>query len=192
VKALTYYASPISRSGKIAGYTTSACLVGAGVAFTIASVAVVSCEGRCGIEPALGGLALYISIPCLLLGLAVGRGVRRRPVDTEGESGWSWGIAAVLATGIAVLASRIPSLTCSQGGRLDGNFAICITASLHRYDATSWIWLKWLVLVVGIAVALVAGWWRRAPRVTAVGAALAWAVGFGWLLADSLGRELFR
>src|SRR3954471_17651441 len=144
-ESLTYYASPISRSGKIAGYTTSACLVAAGVAFTIAASVVAACAAQCAVEPALGGLALFASVPCLVLGLAVGRSVSRRPLDPEGESGWMWGVAVLLAAGIAVLASRIPSLTCSHGGRLDEIFAICVTRDLHRYDATNWLWLKWLV-----------------------------------------------
>jgi hypothetical protein len=97
-----------------------------------------------------------------------------------------------LRRGVAVVASRLPSLTCSPGDRLDANFAICIGPNGHRYAATSWVWLKWAIVSAGVALGPTAIRSLRAARVTAALAAAAWIVGFAWLLADSLAAGLLH
>jgi hypothetical protein len=185
-------ADPIAPAGRIAGLTTAACLVLAGVATTAAAAAAMACSSRCQIPPAFGGLALFLSVPTGLAGAAAARSVARRPVDPEGGVGWRWGLGILFAAGVAITASRLPSLTCSPGDRLDSYFAICIDAAAHRYPASSWVWLKLIVVAAGLVVGLFVIRSIRAPRATAAATAVVWAAGVGWLLVDTLGRNLFR
>jgi hypothetical protein len=185
-------AEPISPSGAIGAYTTGGCLLLAGIVFTIAAAIVVSCVIRCAIPPPFGGLALFVSVPVAVAGAAILRTVVRRPVDPDGASGWVWGVAFVFIVGVALAATMIPSHTCPPGVHLDSDFALCIEDGGNRYDATSWIWLKFAVGLAGVAVGILLGRWERAARVTAPIATLAWAVGFAWLLADTLGMGLLR
>lgn len=190
--AVAHHGDPISASGRIAGLTTGACLVVTGVAYTAAAVAAMACSRECKIAPAFGGLALFVSVPLALAGVAATRSVARRPLEPDGGDGWRWGTGLLLAVGIAVASSRIPSRSCAPGDRLDSYFAICIDAAAHRYPATSWIWLKLLLLSVGLLAGLSVGRSTRVPRATAAASAIGWGVGVGWLLADTLGRNFLR
>ena len=185
-------ADPIAPVGRIAGLTTGACLVLAGVALAAAAAAAMACSSRCQIPPAFGGLALFVSVPTALAGVAAARSVARRAVDPEGGVGWRWGLGMLFAVGVAITASRVPSLTCSPGDRLDSYFAICIDAAGHRYPASSWVWLKLLMVAAGLVVGLFVIRSTRVPRATAAVAAVAWFVGVGWLLVDTVGRNVFR
>src|SRR5688572_15688590 len=79
---------PISRSGRLAGYVTAGCLILAGIAYTIAAVAVIVCATGCRVAAAYGGLALFVSVPVAIVGTTIARSVARRPLDPAGSSGW--------------------------------------------------------------------------------------------------------
>lgn len=181
---------PISRSGRIAGYSTAGCLLVAGIAFSIAAVAAISCRTGCRVSPAYGGLALFATIPVVLAGTAIARSVARRPLDVAGSSGWTWGLCVVFAAGVAVATTRFPSFTCPSGGHVEPALALCIDDGGQRYAATSWSWLKWLVAVASLGVGASVMRSTRALWLTAPVAALAWIVGFGALLTDTLAPGL--
>jgi hypothetical protein len=181
---------PISRSGRIAGYTTAGCLLVAGIAFTIAAVATVLCTTGCRVSPAYGGLALFVSAPVILAGIAIVRSLARRPLDVAGSSGWTWGLCVVFAAGVAVATTRFPSFTCSSGGHVEPALALCIDDGGQRYAATSWSWLKWLVAAASLGLGASVMRSTRALRLTAPVAVLAWIVGFGALLTDTLASGL--
>jgi hypothetical protein len=184
-------AEPISRPGRLAGYTTAGCLLIAGIAFTIAAVAAILCTRGCRVFPAYGGLALFVSIPVALVGIAIARSVARRPLDVDGSSSWTWGLCFVFAAGVAVATTRFPSFTCSSGGHAEPALALCIVDGGRRYAATSWGWLKWLVALAAVALGASIMRSTRGVRLTAPVAAVAWVVGFGALLNDTLARGLF-
>lgn len=181
---------PISRAGRFAGYTTAGCLVIVGIAFTIAGLAAILCVTGCNVSPAYGGLALFVSVPVTLVGAAIARSVALRPLDPEGRSGWTWGLCLVFAAGVAVATTRFPSFTCSSGGHADPTLGLCIGDRGQRYGATSWSWLKSLVALSGIGLGVFVMRSERIVWLTAPVAALAWIVGFGWLLADTLAAGL--
>ena len=182
---------PISPSGRLAGYTTAGCLLIAGIAFTIAAVAAILCTNRCRVSPAYGGLALFVSLPVALGGTAIARSVARRPLDVAGSSSWTWGLCLVFAAGVAVATTRFPSFTCSSGGHAEPALALCIDDGGRRYAATSWGWLKWVVALAGIGLGASIMRSTRAVWLTAPVAMVAWVVGFGLLLTDTLARGLF-
>ena len=177
---------PISTPGRVAGYTTAGCLLIAGIAFTIAALAALPCTRGCRVSPAYGGLALFVSLPVTLAGAAIARSVARRPLDVDGSSSWTWGLCFVFAVGVAVATTRFPSFTCSSAGHAEPALALCIEEGGRRYAATSWGWLKWLVALAGLALGASIMRSARAVRLTAPVAVVAWVVGFGLLLTDTL------
>lgn len=181
---------PITGSGRLAGYATAGCLIIAGIAYTIAAVAAGLCVTGCRVSSAYGGLALFVSIPVALAGTAIARSVARRPLDPAGSSGWTWGLGLVFAAGVAVATTRFPSFTCPSGGHLDPTLALCIRDGGGRYGATSWSWLKSLVALAGLGLGATVMRSQRAVWLTAPLAVLAWIVGFGALLADTLAPGL--
>lgn len=183
-------AEPISPSGRLAGYATAGCLILAGFAFTIAAIAAILCVTGCRVYSAYGGLALFVSVPVTIVGTAIARSVARRPLDPAGSSGWTWGLGLVFAAGVAVATTRFPSFTCSAGGHVEPTLALCIRDSGSRYGVTSWGWLKSLVALAGLALGATVMRSRRAVWLTAPLAVLAWIVGFGALLADTLAPGL--
>jgi hypothetical protein len=182
---------PISRSGRLAGYATAGCLILAGIAYTIAAVAVILCVTGCRVASAYGGVALFVSVPVAVVGTAIARSVARRPLDPAGSSGWTWGLGLVFAAGVAVATTRFPSFTCPSGGHLDPTLALCIRDGGRRYGATSWIWLKSLVALLGIGLGASLMRSRRLVWLAAPLAVLAWIIGFGALLTDTLAPGLF-
>ena len=181
---------PISRSGRTAGYTTAGCLLVTGIAFTIAAGAALLCTTACRVSPAYGGLALFVSAPVLLAGIAILRSLAGRPLDVAGSSGWTWGLCVVFAAGVAVATTRFPSLTCPSGGHVEPALALCIDDGGRRYAATSWSWLKWLVAVASLGIGASVMRSTRVLWLTAPVAVLAWIVGFGALLTDTLAPGL--
>ena len=142
-------------------------------------------------SPAYGGLALFVSVPVALAGAAIARSVARRPRDVAGSSSWTWGLCFIFAAGVAVATTRFPSFTCSSGGHAEPVLALCIDDVGRRYAATSWGWLKWLLALAALALGASIVRSTRAVRFTAPVAVVAWVVGFGALLADTLARGLF-
>jgi hypothetical protein len=184
----------ISPVGRIAGYATSGCLVLAGAAFLIASWDELTCSSdpaTCEDVAGVGGLVSAVSLMVIAIGLWMAWNVRRRPVDEDGTSSWTWGLAIVFVLGVAVAATRIPEYSCPPGVHLDALFGLCIT-STRRFDATSWLWLKRTVAIAGLVVGVTAIPSPRAVFLTAPLAVITWCVGLGWLLLDTMVRGLQR
>ena len=111
--------------------------------------------------------------------------IRRRPVDPEGSSRYVWALGALVALGGIFIAGRIPAYTCARG-RFDDVLVLCLHPP-STSDPTSWLLLKKAIVVVSLD--------RRDPGVGATeerqgdgarSAVAVWAVGFGWVLADTM------
>jgi hypothetical protein len=177
----------ISPAGRIAGYTTAACLIVMSTAYLIASWDELTCRAPSGCtqEAGKGGLTWFVALLGAASGGAIAWSIRRRPVRSDGASDWTWGLAVLFVVGAWVAVTRIPSLTCPAGYHLDAGFRLCI-GEPGRFDATSWAWLKALLwsasALVGVTVI-------RSPRSVPWSAAIAgvtWSVGLGWFLHDTL------
>jgi hypothetical protein len=164
----------------------------AGLAFLIASWDELTCRGSpdaCEDVAAGGGLVWVLSLTAIGGGAGIVLATRRRPVEPDGEPGWTWALGAVFAVGVVVVAALLPTWTCPDGMHLDANFGLCIGATT-RFGATSWIWLKDLIGAGGVVIGF--GLIRRARWVwvTAPIAVLAWVGGLGWLLVRTVGPHV--
>lgn len=178
----------ISREGRIAGLVTAGCLLVAGVAFPIASWDELTCRSEgCARQAGVGGLVWLGSLFALAFALATVRWIGRRPVDENGSSGWTWGLAVLSTAGAWLLVTRIPSLSCPVGYHLDVGFRLCIQGA-DRFDAADRVWLKSLLWAGSALLGATAIRWPRSMPWSAVAAALAWFAGTGWILHDTVGR----
>jgi hypothetical protein len=176
----------VTTAGRIAGYTTALCLAVVSVAYMAASWDELTCRPHaCTREAAKAGLVWLAASAASALAGAIAWTVRRSPADPEGGSGWTWGLAVLFIGGTWIAVTRIPSLTCPAGYHLDVGFRMCI-GSLDRFEATDWTWLKALLWSVSALVALTVIRSPRAMPWSAGVAALAWLVGTGWYLYDTL------
>jgi len=186
------YLSEITPSGRIAGYTGTACLVITGVAYLLFSIDELTCNPLyppCA-RYAPGGILIAIGAGFMLLfGVVMGVLVRRRAVSDAGTSGYTVFLSVLFIAGILGIVTAIPSLTCPPGTHLDPLAALCINTRT-RFDATSWLWLKWGLLVAAFAIGATFIWRPRLVRFTAPIAAASWFAGFGWLLAQTVGRNV--
>ena len=110
--------------------------------------------------------------------------LRRRPVDPEGSSRYVWALGALVALGGIFIAGRIPAYTCARG-RFDDVLVLCLHPP-STSDPTSWLLLKKAIVVVSLIVAVLVSVRPRNVKVTAPLSVAVWAVGFGWLLADTM------
>jgi hypothetical protein len=182
---------PISKPGRIAGYTTAGCLVVTSGAFLVASWDDLVCTHDCLFPPGLAALVWFIAVPIGLVGIAIARRVSLRPTQSEGSTSWTLSLVILFSGGIAVAATRLPSFTCNVG-HLDPNVRVCIEAVSGRFsDPSNWIWLKALIAILGLMIGIAL---RRPKRVylAAPVAAMAWLFGFGWLLLDTVVRGVLR
>lgn len=179
----------IAPAGRLAGFVTAACLAVVGVAFLVPSFRAMNCTRGCTFSQHYAALITVVAIGVAGTGLAIGRAIWRRPVDVDGDTGWTWGLAALFILGMMLIASRVPQHTCPGGTWLDTNFSICIdVARGRRFPAGDRIWLKRAIIVAGWVLGFTV---IRSPRwvwVAAPLAAAAWLVGTGWLLADAFLR----
>jgi hypothetical protein len=182
----------ITPAGRIAAFVTAGCLAAAGVAFLLASWDELTCRGSpdvCEDVAAGGGLVWILAFIAVGTGAAIVLATRHRPVELDGEPGWTWGLGAVFTAGVVAAAALLPSWTCPDHMHLDANFGLCIGATT-RFGATSWTWLKALTAGAGFAIGF--GLIRR-PRwiaVTAPIAVMAWIGGLGWLLVRTVGPHV--
>lgn len=177
---------PISREGRLAGLTTAACLLVGALAWLVASLDELLCEGGpavCEESSAFAGLVWMLALGAGAVGVVLFRSVRSRPVEPDGGEGHVWGPSALFAGGLIAGVTRPPSLTCPAGYHLDEAFRLCVRGA-ERFPATSWTWLKLSVVVVGIALAVLAGRSPRWVRLTTPLSAGVWLGGMGWLLRD--------
>jgi hypothetical protein len=181
---------PISKPGRIAGYTTAGCLVVTSGAFLVASWDDLVCTNNCPFPPGLAALVWFIAVPISLVGIAIARRVSLRPTQHDGPTSWTLSLVILFSGGIAVAATRLPSFTCKVG-HLDANVRLCIEASGRFSEPSNWIWLKALIAILGLMIGIA----LRQPRrvyLAAPLAALAWLFGFGWLLLDTVVRGVLR
>ena len=181
---------PISKPGRIAGYTTAGCLVVTSGAFLVASWDDLVCTHNCPFPPGLAALVWFISVPIGLVGIAIAWLVSLRPTQSDGSITWILSLVILFSAGVAVAATRLPSFTCSVG-HLDANVRLCIEASGRFSEPSNWIWLKALIAILGLVIGMA----LRQPRrvyLAAPLAAIAWLFGFGWLLLDSVVRGVLR
>jgi hypothetical protein len=194
---------PIAPSGRVAAWTVAACLAGGGLATIALSWNELTCTtvvdpggdrvappSVCEVLTGIGGLALILGVAAIAAAIVILVRVGRRPVTTTGGDGWRWVLATVFTIGAVVLVTRFPNQTCPSGVHLSAPFGLCIdTVSGDRFDATSWVWLKWVAVALApvIGFGLIA---RRGALAFAVPLTVAtWAAGIGWLLVDTIGRE---
>ena len=197
---------PIAPGGRTAALVTASCLVAAGVAFAWASIDELLCRGRvlgggnprtslgaqseCDAIAGLAGLVIFLGLCAVAVGVAIAWRVHRRDVLAEGTSGWRWGEAVVTMIGIAVLATRIPRYSCPSGFELDEDFDLCISATA-RLDAAGHGLERMLVAGAGIALGIALARIPWIPRHLAAAVTLiAWFVGMGWLLIETMGGSL--
>jgi hypothetical protein len=181
---------PISKPGRIAGYTTAGCLVVTSGAFLVASWDDLVCTSSCRFSPGLAALVYFVAVPIGLVGIAIARRVSRRPIQSDGPTNWTLSLVILFSGGVAVAATRLPSFTC-EVGHLDQNVRLCIEASGRFSEPSNWIWLKALIVILGLMIGIAL---RRPRRIylAAPLAAIAWLFGFGWLLLDTVVRGVLR
>jgi hypothetical protein len=127
--------------------------------------------------------ALASILALLAIGLAGGIvwSVRRRPVDPEGPAGWTWGTGLVFAAASVAVAVLLPTVTCPAGVHLDPLFHLCISAA-SRAPARSWLWLKYLIAILGVIAGLTL---LRSARFAGLAATVAsgmWVFALAWFL----------
>jgi hypothetical protein len=159
---------PISEPGRIAGYTTAGCLVATGGAFLVASWDDLVCTHNCPFSPGLAALVWFIAVPIGLVGIAIARRVSLRPTQSDGPTNWTLSFVILFSAGVAVVATRLPSFTCTVG-HLDANVRLCIEASGRFSEPSNWIWLKALIAILGLTIGIAlrppqAGLPRRSAR----------------------------
>ena len=179
----------ISPEGKLAGWVFAGTLVVSAV-FTI----VVSWDdiwrvcgevaGPC-VERSAGAMILTMcSVAALAWTVGILVRIRRRLVDPEGSSRYVWALGALVALGGIFIAGRVPAYTCARG-RFDDVLVLCLHPP-STSEPTSWLLLKKVVVLVALAVGFVVAIRPKLVMVTAPVSVAVWAVGFGWLLADTM------
>ncbi len=182
----------ISSRGRWAGVTTGGCLVVAGLAFAVFSYDELTCriaEGGCDVFVGVGGLISLLGLAVAAVGIVILRRVLIRPASPTGGSGWTsaWGV--LFAIGGAVAVTRLPTLVCPDGFDLDQLFELCIRDG-ERFEATSHLLEKWLLVLTAVVFGVVLVKARRIPSAVAtVLTVVAWVGGVGLLLVDTVARE---
>jgi hypothetical protein len=179
----------ISPEGKLAGRIFAVTLIVSG-----ALMIVVSSDDIWRVCNAVSGPCVERSAAAMILSMsslaAIGWGVwilirvRMRPVDPEGSSRYVWALGALVALGGMFIAGRIPAYRCARG-RFDDVLVLCLHPP-STSDPTSWLLLKKAIVVVSLIVAVLVSVRPRNVRLTAPLSVAVWAVGFGWLLADTM------
>src|SRR5204862_2392286 len=105
-----------------------------------------------------------------------------------GTSGYTVFLSVLFIAGILGIVTAIPSLTCPPGTHLDPLAALCINTRT-RFDATSWLWLKWGLLVAAFAIGATFIWRPRLVRFAAPLAGASWVARAGPRLARTGGRS---
>ena len=179
----------ISPEGAFAGRTLALVLMASGVGLAGASWNDLwrrcgDLAGRCTERAAGAGLLTMLSIVLVVSGIATWRLVRRRPVDPEGSSRFVWGLGLLFALGLGMVAVRIPAFACEQG-RFDAVLQLCMHPPTTS-EPTSWLWLKRVVVVVGLLGGGSIAVTPRRVRLWVPLSVAAWVVGTGWVVLDAL------
>jgi hypothetical protein len=179
----------ISGEGLVAARVFAATIVASGIATIVASWDDVwrvcnELSGPCTERSAGAIILCFASIAAIAWGVGILVRVRKRPIDAEGSSRYVWALGALLALGSIFFASRIPAYTCARGD-FDDVLVLCQHPPTVS-EATSHLLLKEVIVVVGLLAGVLVAIRPRFVRLTAPLAVLAWAVGLGWLLADTM------
>ena len=176
---------PISPEGRIAGLTTTGCVIASCFAWLVVAVRIAMCTLGCVHEPGLGGLVLLVFAVPFVAAIGLFRGTLIRTTDPEASAAWRFGLSVIFAVGVLAGASWIPSLTCPPGTKLSF-FGFCAGPHGVRLEAASWVLQRRLIDVAGVVVGFTIIRSRRWVRVTAPVAGLVFVAGTVALLARTL------
>jgi peptide/nickel transport system permease protein len=179
----------ISREGALAGRAFSLTLLASAIGLIALSwddiwrvCGVV--HGDC-VERSAGAIILTMgSVAAIAWGVGMLVRIRRRPVDADGSSRYVWALGSLLALGAIFIASRIPAYTCARG-EFDDLLVLCQHPPTVS-DAMSLLMVKRVVVLVGMLAGTLVAVRPREVRLTAPLAVAVWAVGFGWLIAETM------
>ena len=180
----------ISPEGALAGRVFAVTLIVSGLALIVVSWDDIwrvcnAVSGPC-VERSAGAMILTISsLAAIGWGAGILLRLRRRPVDPEGSARYVWALGVLVALGGIFIAGRIPAYTCDRG-RFDDVLVLCLHPPSVS-DPTSWLLLKKAIVLVALAVGFVVSIRPRLVRATAPVSVAVWAIGFGWLVADTMG-----
>ena len=182
--------SEISREGAHAGRVFSLTLLASAIGLIALSWDDIwrvcgAVHGDC-VERSAGATILTMgSIAAIAWGVGILVRIRRRPVDPSGSSRYVWALGVLFALGLIFFSGRIPTFTCDRG-HFDDALAVCMHPPSIS-DATSWLVLKEAIVVIGLVGAVLVSVRPRNVKVTAAVTVAVWGIGFGWLIADTMG-----
>jgi hypothetical protein len=179
----------ISPEGKLAGQIFAVTLLVSAVAMIVVSWDDIwrvcnALSGPCVERSAAAMILTMCSVAAIAWAVAILLRIRRRPVDPEGSSRYVWALGVLVVLGGIFIAGRIPAYTCARG-RFDDVLVLCLHPP-STSDPASWLLLKKAIVVVSLIVAALVSARPRNVKVTAPLSVAVWAVGFGWLLADTM------
>jgi peptide/nickel transport system permease protein len=180
----------ISPDGALAGRVFSLTLLASAVGLIVLSWDDVwrvcgAVHGEC-VELSAGAMILTMgSIAAIAWGVGILVRIRRRPLDPAGSSLYVWALGVLFALGSIFIAGRIPAFTCDRG-RFDDVLTLCMHPPSIS-DARSWLLLKKAIVVIGLLGALLVSVRPRNVKLTVPVSVAAWGIGFGWLIADTMG-----
>jgi len=168
---------------------TAASLLVVGVAYLLVAVPAMNCTRGCTFSQSYAALISAAALALATAGIAIGSSIRRRPVQGNGDTDWTWALGVLFIVGMLLIAARIPQFVCPDGVTLDANVSICIdTVHPRRFPPSDWIWLKRAILGLGVLLGLTVVRSSRWVWIAAPVAAATWFLGAGWLLFDSFLR----
>jgi peptide/nickel transport system permease protein len=179
----------ISREGSLAGRAFSLTLLASAIGLIALSWDDIwrvcgAVHGEC-VERSAGVVILTMgSIPAIAWGIGIFVRIRRRPVDPAGSSRYVWALGVLVAVGAIFIASRIPTYTCARG-KFDDVLVLCQHPPTVS-QATSWLIFKGVIVAIGLLAGALVAVRPRFAKQTAPIAVIVWAVGFGWLIADTM------
>jgi hypothetical protein len=166
----------ISPAGRVAACVTLGCILASVVIFLVAAWPVFVCTRGCHANPAVGGMVFLLTLVAGGVSIQLGYQVLRRPVDPTGAAGWAYGLGFIFVVGMIAGIAAIPDLTCPAGYHLSYS-GYCSGSHDTHLDPASWIWLKDLTLVLGLALAATVIPMRRLRLVAAPVAVVVWFAG---------------
>ena len=106
----------IAPAGRIAAFVTAACCVAMGFGLGVSLLDDLGCaRPSCQRAAAAAALMTIGGLGLMALGVAISIGVRRRPVDEGGATGWFWGLGSIFLVSAVTAAWLVPSATCPEG-----------------------------------------------------------------------------
>jgi hypothetical protein len=173
----------IAPAGRIAAFVTASCCVALGVGVVALMADGTACDHlSCQREAAAAWLSIMLALGIVALGVAIALSAGRRPIEEDGATGWFWGLGTIFLASAIGAAVLVPAATCPNGGSPDATLGMCLLGH-DRLPMTSWAWLERLIVVAGIAGALLLGahrrhvWVNAAICVTALTGTMTWMLG---------------